>query len=38
MVEIIEDRNLFKSAKVIFDTREDSEDREKWHKQRSTTL
>lgn len=38
MVEIIEDRNLFKSAKVIFDTREDSEDREKWHKQRSTTI
>lgn len=38
MVGMIEDRNLFKSAKVVFDTREDSEDREKWHKQRSTTI
>jgi putative phage-type endonuclease len=31
MVEIIEDKNLFSnSARVIFDTREDSEERDKW--------
>lgn len=30
MIGMIEDRNLFKSAKVIFDTREDSEERDKW--------
>ena len=30
MVDFIEDRELFKTAKVVFDTREDSEERTKW--------
>ncbi|MBU3102952.1 YqaJ viral recombinase family protein [Clostridium gasigenes] len=38
-VKFIESKDLFNNtAKVVFDTREDSEDREKWHKQRSTTI
>ncbi|MDU7948739.1 MAG: YqaJ viral recombinase family protein [Clostridium sp.] len=38
MVEIIEDRNLFKNAKIIFDTREDSEERDKWLSIRSNSI
>lgn len=30
MVDFIEDKELFKNAKVVFDTREDSEERTKW--------
>lgn len=30
MVDFIEDKELFKTAKVVFDTREDSEERTKW--------
>ncbi len=37
-VKFIENQDLFKSAKVVFDTREDSKEREQWHKQRSTTI
>lgn len=38
-VKFIESKELFKyTAKVVFDTRGDSEDREQWHNQRSTTI
>lgn len=39
MVEIIEDKKLFKDhAKIVFDTREDSEERDKWLSMRSSSL
>ncbi|MBB6625221.1 YqaJ viral recombinase family protein [Clostridium gasigenes] len=38
-VKFIESKELFKeTATVVFDTREDTEDREQWHNQRSTTI
>ena len=38
-VKFIENRELFSNtAQVVFDTRGDDEDREQWHKQRSTTI
>lgn len=38
MVEFIEDRELFKTAKVVFDTREDSEERTNWLSMRGNTI
>ncbi|MBB6716226.1 YqaJ viral recombinase family protein [Clostridium gasigenes] len=38
-VKVIESKELFKqTATVVFDAREDTEDREQWHNQRSTTI
>lgn len=38
-VKFIENKSLFSNtAQVVFDTRGDDEDREQWHKQRSTTI
>lgn len=38
MVEFIEDRELFKTAKVVFDTREDSEERTNWLSMRGNSI
>lgn len=38
MVGYIEDRELFSNAKVIFDTREDSEERDKWLSLRGSSI
>lgn len=38
MVEFIEDRNLFKTARVVFDSREDDEARNKWISQRGNSI
>lgn len=39
MVEILEDRGLFsKTANIVFDTREDNEEREIWLKQRDKSI
>lgn len=37
-VKFIENKNLFPSAKVIFDTREDDEERSEWLKTRTNTI
>lgn len=38
MVEFIEDKNLFPNVKVIFDAREDNEERTKWLNQRGNSI
>ncbi len=38
MVEFIEDKNLFPNVKVIFDAREDNEERTKWLSQRDNSI
>ncbi|HBJ2602324.1 TPA: YqaJ viral recombinase family protein [Clostridium botulinum] len=38
MVEFIEDKNLFPNVKVIFDAREDNEERTKWLSQRGNSI
>ena len=38
MVEFIKDRELFKTAKVVFDTREDSEERTNWLSMRGNSI
>lgn len=38
MVEFVEDRNLFETAKVVFDSREDDEARNKWLSQRCNSI
>lgn len=38
MVDFIEDKELFKNAKVVFDTREDSEERTNWLSMRGNSI
>jgi putative phage-type endonuclease len=38
MVEFIEDRELFKNAKVVFDSREDDEERSEWLRIRANSI
>lgn len=38
MIEFIEDRNLFPNVKIVFDTREDDEERNKWLSQRCNSI
>lgn len=38
MVDFIEDKELFKTAKVVFDTREDSEERTNWLSMRGNSI
>ncbi|MCM0648676.1 YqaJ viral recombinase family protein [Clostridium swellfunianum] len=38
MVEFIENKDLFPTAKIVFDTREDDEERSKWHSNRCNSI